>query len=59
MAVVSVGEDAVKGDACPLCEVLWLDGLEVAGLSQTPPDGEDLVALALTVLRSDQMQPAL
>jgi Zn-finger nucleic acid-binding protein len=59
MAVVSVGEDAVKADACALCEVLWLDGLEVAGLSPTPPDREDLVALALTLLSSDQMQPAL
>ena len=52
-------QDAVKADACALCEVLWLDGLEVAGLSHTPPDREDLVALALTLLSSDQMQPAL
>jgi len=60
MAVVSVGQDPpTKADACALCEVLWLDGLELAGLARAPLEGEDLVARALSVLTSDQMQPAL
>jgi Zn-finger nucleic acid-binding protein len=58
MAVVSLG--AVKADACALCEVLWLDRLELTGLPEGQPDGEELLARARQLLTSsDQMQPAL
>jgi Zn-finger nucleic acid-binding protein len=60
MAVVSAGQDpVVKADACVRCEVLWLDALEIAGLAPTPLEDEDLVARAVSLLRSDEMQPAL
>ena len=66
MAVVLVeGDPPVKADVCAMCEVLWFDGLEIAGLPAGQSGPEQLAETALAhpviaaLLRSDQMQPAL